>query len=189
MRHMVIISILIIVLYFYFMRTEVTEVRAADGNEYSVINLPNNDIASNLLSEIHQRITKLTTYLWNNIDKYPEYSEYITLLHNNTQNMKISENSPNNKYTSYTVDKGKEMVFCLRSKDTHQFHDINLLMFVTIHELAHTACPEKNHTPLFVRIFVFLLKVAMDLKLYVYENYTKHPVEYCGMMLNETPIN
>lgn len=170
------------------MRTEVTKVMANDGNEYTVINLPERDVASNLLSEIHDRISKLTNYLQNNINKYHEYNEYIILLCNNTKNMKISENSSDNKYTSYTVDKGKEMVFCLRSKETNKFHDINLLMFVTIHELAHTACPEKNHTPLFVRIFIFLLMIAMNLKLYKYDNYTKNPVEYCGMLLNETPL-
>jgi hypothetical protein len=192
MKHassLVLISITLIVLYFIVTKTEISYVKSDDGQQFQVVNLPNKDVASNLLSQIQNRINKLTDHLWNNISKYPDYKDNITMLYNRTRNLVLSENEPNNSYTTYTVNKGEKIVFCLRSKDTYQFHDINLLMFVTIHELSHVACPEIDHTPLFVSIFIFLLNIGMELNLYIYENYQQNPVMYCGMKLNETPLN
>ena len=91
-------------------------------------------------------------------------------------------------YTSYSVNKGEELVFCLKSKKKqNKYHNINLLMYVALHELAHVACPELHHTPLFKRIFAFFCKIAIKLKLWIYEDYEKNPKEYCGMNITSTP--
>ena len=71
----------------------------------------------------------------------------------NPNRTKIYETSLTSNYTSYSINKGEELSFCLRSKSTGKLHDINLLMYVAVHELAHTACPETGHTPLFNKIF------------------------------------
>lgn len=181
----ILITILLVVflIYYYLGRNNVTYV-----NGYFVQNLPNSYAASHLLGEIKTNIDTLIDYLKQNVDKYPEQKKYIETLYSRTRSIKLSENGMRDSYTTYTVNKGEEIVFCLRSKKNYEFHNMNLLMFVTIHELAHIACPELNHTPLFVTIFVFLLKVAMTLNIYTYHNYDKEPVEYCGMELNKTPL-
>ena len=61
----------------------------------------------------------------------------------------IMETPADEKNTSYTINKGEKIVICLRSKFLNEIHDINTIMYVVIHELAHVACPEFGHTPLF----------------------------------------
>src|SRR5438445_471854 len=82
------------------------------------------------------------------------YNIYIEQLKERMSNVIISESSENNGYTSYSINKGEQIVFCLRSKkDNNHLHDLNLLMYVALHEMAHVACPEIGHTDLFKEIF------------------------------------
>ena len=56
-------------------------------------------------------------------------------------------------------------------------------MYVAVHELGHLACPEIGHTPLFNKIFKFLLEEAIKLDLYKVTKYSETPTEYCGMVI------
>jgi len=176
-----------LILFLIYSRHNVNYVYSKGHVKYLVRELPDKQLAADTLDRLNGIINTFTNYLYNNISKYPDQKEYITNLYQRTRNLKISEGGDSIRYTTYTVDKGKEIVFCLRSKKTNKIHDINLLTFVTIHELSHIACPEYNHTPLFVSIFDFFLKIAMELGLYKYQDYAKNPVEYCGMNLNANP--
>ena len=50
---------------------------------------------------------------------------------NNFNPNNISESTKDNKYTSYSVNKGEKIVFCLRSRDEkNKLVDINIMMFV-----------------------------------------------------------
>ena len=62
---------------------------------------------------------------------------------------------------------------------------MNTLMYVVIHELAHVGCPEYGHTPLFRKIFKFLLKQSVKIGIYTPVNYILNPQNYCGMVINE----
>jgi hypothetical protein len=62
-------------------------------------------------------------------------------------------------------------------------------MYVAVHEMAHTACPENGHTPLFNDIFRFMLEEAVKIGLYQYDDYSRHPVFYCGMRLYTNILN
>ena len=165
-------------------------IESKDGQKVRVNDKIDKKASADLLSEIIKRIYRLRNYLESNISKYPEYKECIELLTKNLnpERTQIYENSTSSEYTSYSVNKGEEIVFCLRSKKTGELHDINLMMYVTIHELAHVGCFEIGHTPLFKRIFAFYLTVAIELGLYKYDNYDSNPVEYCGMILSSTII-
>ena len=129
---------------------------------------------------------KLKNYLYININNYPEYRNYIIQLNINLNNERslIYENDPNSKLTSFSVNKGEELAFCLKSKNTGEIHQLNLVMYVALHEMAHIACPEIGHGDLFKKIFKFLIKIAIDIGIYNLDNYEKNPVEYCGMMLS-----
>ena len=87
------------------------------------------------------------------------------------------------------MNKGEEIVFCLRSKNDNKLHDINELMYVAIHEIAHVGCPEIGHTPLFLKINKILLKQAVECNVYVYKNYSLYPEDYCGIKLSTTILN
>ena len=132
---------------------------------------------------------KLSDHLSNNKEKYKEYSAYIDQLHEKIQNSIIMENSDNGVYTSYSLNKGEQIVFCLRSRKTKdQFHDLNLVMYVVLHEMSHVACPEYGHGDLFKYIFAFMTQNAIELNLYNKIDFSNNPTEYCGMIINASII-
>lgn len=59
---------------------------------------------------------------------------------------------------SYTINK-KRIHICLKDKEG-QYYDKNMLIYVTLHELAHVRCNEVGHTPKFHEIFQEILSVA-----------------------------
>ncbi|AZL89281.1 metallopeptidase WLM domain protein [Megavirus baoshan] len=188
------IIVVIIVGLVYFIakssKTEAIYTRSSLNNkEYLVQNLENKDEAAYMLSIVDKRIFYLKDYLKENIDKYPEYRSYIQQFCDRINNIILFENPPNGKYTSYTVNKGDEIALCLRSQHTKELHDMNLIMYVVIHELAHVACPEIDHTELFKKIFIFLLKISIDINIYEKNNYEENPVEYCGLTINENLLS
>lgn len=156
-----------------------------DNKKYLVQDLDDKENAANLLSIVYQRIFLMKKYLCENVDKYPEYKQYIKQFCDRINKLVLQENSPTGKYTSYTVNKGEEIALCLRSKKTTRLHDINIIMYVTIHELSHVACPDLDHTEKFTKIFIFFLNIAIMLGLYVYANYQENPIEYCGLPIRE----
>lgn len=161
-----------------------------DGNEYLVQNSFHKDEAAVLLSKLVERMKYIRDYLKENINKYPEFKEYIELLtlNFNDYRTQIYEGDGENNLTSYSVNKGEELVFCLHSKNNKKLHNINLLMYVALHEMAHIACPEIGHTNLFKKIFNFLTKISIELNLYQKIDFSITPQEYCGMKLNSSII-
>lgn len=78
---------------------------------------------------------------------------------------------------SYTINKQK-IYLCLKDEDD-EYYDFNMLVYVTIHELAHVLCEEIGHTQRFHQIFQELLQRASELKLYdpsipIIRNYCGH---------------
>lgn len=146
--------------------------------------------SANLLSEIITRMYKLRNHLVRNKDNFPEFKDSISLLETNLSEKRtnIYENAPTSEYTSYSVNKGEEVVFCLKSKKTGELHKINLLMYVAIHEMAHIGCHEIGHTNLFKNIFEFYTKESIKIGIYKYDDYDTNPVEYCGMVLSSSII-
>jgi predicted metal-dependent hydrolase len=126
--------------------------------------------------------------------EYVEFKPYIEQLERNLVNVEIRESSSNTVHTSYTVNKGEQVVFCLRSKEISQYlktsniHDKNVIMYVALHEIAHVACPEYQHTPLFMKIFKFFTEVAIDIGLYDKIEFDITPHEYCGIMISESIV-
>lgn len=160
-----------------------------DENEYLVRNMEDKQNASNLLAELKKNIMSLSEYLYTNKEKYPEYSAYIDQLHEKVQNTEIMETSENTTYTSYSVNKGEKLVFCLRSKLLHnEFHDTNLIMYVVLHEISHVACPEYGHGELFKKIFSFITNVAIEQKMYKKIDFEKIPTEYCGLVITDSIV-
>jgi hypothetical protein len=103
----------------------------------------------------------------------------------------VSEGTPLNKdnETSYSLEKGKELVVCLRNKrDPAKFHDKNMIMFVIIHELSHIASNSYGHNAEFNKNFKWLLENAIRLKYYNYVDYNLFPENYCGLDVSTTPI-
>jgi predicted metal-dependent hydrolase len=192
MINQIIMTILIIIIYIFLIlnNNNIIYIKSDIAN-FTVIKDNTSNHKLILLEEIISNMYKLKNHLKNNIDKFPEYQEYILLLDNNfnknrTQIYETNINDDN--ITSFSVNKGEELSICLKSKKTGDLHNINLLMYVVIHEMAHFACPEIGHGPLFQKIFKKFLEEAINIEIYKYENYSKSPQEYCGINLNSSII-
>jgi len=76
----------------------------------------------------------------------------------------ISESAHDDKYTSYSVNKGEKVIFCIREKDgqhKNEIINVNTLMFVAIHELAHIMTTSIGHGEDFWNNMRYLLSVAI----------------------------
>ncbi len=179
-------------IFFYLNNDEIIYVSANDGKKYLVYKDNYTVEKANLLSNIVSNMFKLKNHLVKNKTKFSELTLYIDQLNTNlTNNTVFYETNPNINLTSYSVNKGEEIAMCVKSKNTNNLHNINLLMYVAIHELSHIACPEsgeKSHGPLFKKIFHLFLEEAVSIGIYVKHDYNKYPVEYCGMTLNTSII-
>jgi predicted SprT family Zn-dependent metalloprotease len=150
--------------------------------------------SADTLAKINARVQKLIEHLDTIYSKDSTKNYFITKLKNNYNPYMISEAAIDKRYTSYTINK-KNMHLCLRTRDQYeQVYDINLLMYVTLHELAHVSNYNQNgysiegHGEEFKMIFGFLVKEAINIGIYQYENYTRNPKEYCGIVLNSNII-
>ena len=180
---LIIIGILLIISNKHY---EVTYVKSPiNGIEYLVRDTDDKLTSAEILGNIHERINTLKKYLLQHINEYPEFKNYMLFLCKRIESVELLENALGGKYTSYTINKGQEIVLCIRSKIDDGFHDINLIMYVVLHELAHIACPEIGHTKLFKKIFIFLLKISIKIDIYKQINFRENPEEYCGMTINE----
>jgi len=177
------------------------DIYAQDGNIYKVHNYEDATDAANALAIINDTILKLNTHLKHkyvgvgyNLKGYgntsPEMYTAVTKILQRYNPDNLVENSPKDKEdTSYTLNKGSTIAFCLREKGKNNtLHDINTLIFVAVHELAHIAIDDNEHPPKFWKMFKLLLQEAEEGNIYKSQDYQKNPVNYCGMQVNYNPL-
>lgn len=177
----------------------------ADNNMFMVQNRKDSKQAANFLAKLRNNIFAITDYTnqklaltsknpkSNEAKRYNEFKPYILQLSNKIKNVEVREAAKNSVTTSYTVNKGEQIVFCIRSKSItsgmkDNIHDFNLVMYVLLHEISHVACPEYDHTPLFKKIFKFLCEEAIEMGIYQKIDFVSMPHEYCGMTINDSII-
>ena len=189
MKELTLLMICILIVFFYmnFLRQKLylEKIRASNGNEYLVRNLPDKNEAANKLGSISDSLKNLVNGLNENDDKK---GEYIKQLKESFNPEYITENIPGSVYVAYSVNKGEELSLCIREKDTEKFIDDNTIIFVAIHELSHIMTPETGHTLLFWDNMKYLLEQASSQGIYMPIDYSQSPVEYCGMDINSTPM-
>jgi hypothetical protein len=199
---LLIIALVFIAIYFIKREKDMVYVKSDIDNEmYMVRRETDRQEASNMLATLKKNIYEITKYMMKKLEnektakenRYIEFKPYILQLNEKIKNVEIRESSSNSVYTSYTVNKGEQIIFCIRSKDIDKalngkIHDINLLMYVTLHEISHVACPEYDHTPLFKKIFHFICEEAIELGIYKKIPFNEVSHEYCGMQINDSII-
>jgi len=113
----------------------------------------------------------------------------IKRLYKNFNPEAFSETTPDAKYTSYSVNKGEKIVFCLRDKkEGETLVKENIMTFVSIHELAHLMTKSIGHEPEFWSNFKLLLKISIDNGLYKNIDFNSTPKPYCGINITDTPL-
>lgn len=186
-----IIILFIIIIYFYFNKTNVVYILNNSNKikkTYLVRNVSDKEDAVATLSLMEEKLQDLVNRLLADpsVISNKEMYNYIQIINDKLYTVEIQESSEDSKHTSYSLNKGELLVFCIRSKETYKIHDINELMYVAIHEIAHIGCPEVGHTDLFYKINKFLINKAIEYGIYKYINYNVINKEYCGMTLSTT---
>ena len=189
----IILIILIVLIYIIFKleKHEVKYVKSRVNNvDYLVRDTSDKQEAADKLGLIEVNMKKFIDYVYSNRndEEYIKNKQYIEQLYNRIKNVVISESSANSSYTSYSVNKGEQLVFCLRSKYDNSLHDLNLLMYVVLHELSHVGCPEYGHGPLFKKIFAFFAECGIKCNVYKKMDFNHNPAEYCGLMISDSII-
>ena len=166
---------------------EVTSVKSSvDGSEYLVRNRDDKQEAADMLAKIRQKLENLISSMK---EKYPNDAAVLRMSSKfNPDN--ISESGKSSQYTSYSVNKGEKIVFCIRQKDDNEtFVDMNTMTFVSIHELAHVMSKSVGHTDEFWKNFKILLNEAINMGIYNKEDYRDNPKEYCGIKVTDSPLD
>lgn len=157
---------------------------SVDNEKYLVRNLPDKKKAADILAITRKKLMKLCDILEN---KYTKNKAIVRLIQNFRPD-NLSESDGSSKYTSYAVNKGEKIVFCLRSRNSKEkLVEPNLLMFVALHELAHVMTKSIGHTEEFWNNFKFLLKHAIENNLYEKHNFKEKPEKYCGTTITDSP--
>lgn len=116
----------------------------------------------------------------------------IRQLSQNYQTNNIRENVPtsNSADTSFSINKGSTVAICLRNmKQDYKFHDMNLLSYVVLHELAHIFSKSYGHGDEFWINFKFILKESKKIGIIELIDYSKFPAQYCtNMIVTYNPV-
>ena len=188
--------LIVITIFYVYLETKSLDVKyvvsTIDDREYLVRNLPDKQEAANLMANININLKKLIASL-NKLERQTNFTEDnledILRLNKNYREGNISESNPGNKYTSYSINKGEKIVFCIRSKDgLDTLVSLNIMVFVAIHELAHLMTKSIGHEPEFWENMKFLLKEGISIDIYKKQDFNSNPVEYCGMKITDTPL-
>jgi predicted metal-dependent hydrolase len=183
-----IICILLLISYIYYESyySELVSVESTiDGRSYLVRGLPDKSDAANLLASVRKKLIQLVNHLE---IKFTNDQRVARLLLRYKPN-NLMESTPNNKYTSYSINKGEKVVLCLRSRNSKNILvKENLLMFVALHELSHIMTKSIGHTKEFWDNFRFLLSESIKIKIYNKQNFRKFPKEYCGTQITDSPL-
>jgi hypothetical protein len=159
---------------------------ADDGQTYLVQNLPDKKDAANLLAKVKNRLITLIRKLKSTYST----NKNVNRLHKRFSPENIREVAAHSSLTSYSVNKGEKIIMCIRSRDgKNTLTDLNTIMFVALHELAHVMTISVGHTSEFWENFRYILAHAIHWKLYKPVNFRQKPVPYCGTNITDTPLH
>jgi len=158
-----------------------------DGHSYKVRDMPDKQAAADLLARVRLRMKKLYLHLES---AYPDKPQVQLLLQNfRPDPERLLESTPDEEHTSFSVNKGQKVHLCLRQRQggNETLVDENIMVFVSLHEMAHVCTDSVGHEPEFWNNFGWLLKEAEKTNTYQYTDFKAHPVRYCGTKITDAP--
>ena len=179
---LIIIFIYLIYQYHYYSNIE-TIVSKVDNRNYDVQIRNDATEAADLIAQVREKLVLLVNHMFKT---FPSNQKVIRLKKNFNPDV-LKEGIDNPSYTSYTVNKGEEIILCLRTDG--KLVDINVLTFVCIHELSHIGNETIGHDDAFWEFFKELLIEAINIGVYIKYDYKKSPIKYCGMMITDSPLD
>ncbi len=150
-------------------------------NQKYCINEGSTNDKYDILTTVDKHFELIISYLEK---RYPEEEITKLLLKRYKNKTKMSELLDKTKHIAFSKNKGQEVSICLDDKKL----DKNVLMFIALHELSHIGTDEIGHTNLFWKNMKFLLERAIELDLYIPQDYSKFPVTFCGYEIKSSPL-
>lgn len=158
-----------------------------DGRTYKVRDLPDKQEAANLMARVRAKLDQLVQLVSRKFPDKPQVKRMVANFRSDPD--RFLEATPDAKHTSYNVNKGETIYLCLRQRrgQDETLVDDNVMVFVGIHELAHTITRSVGHEPEFWNNFGFLLREAEAAGIYKYVDFRAQPVAYCGVSITDQP--
>jgi predicted metal-dependent hydrolase len=179
---LLVIFVFILYQYHYYSKIEKI-VSKIDNRNYEVQVKEDAQEAADLIAKIREKLIIIVDHL---IKSYPNDDRSYRLKKNfNPDNIKEGIDNPN--YTSYSINKGEQIVLCLRSHN--KLMDLNTMMFVVLHELAHICTVSIGHTTEFWDNFKWILEEAINIGIYKKQDFRLNNVDYCGMKITDSPLD
>ena len=193
MTQEILVGILIVIIIYLLWSIKTSGLVHAEfeGQVYLVQDHENKSQAIDFLKRLKNDLDKIAQKSLERAkdDKNSDFEEYISIIVKRLNSVFIREVEKDSPYTSYSVNKGEELVFCLRNKETHEFYDYNKVLYVAVHEIAHIGCPEIGHTKLFFELNKYILETAKNNNMYTMVDYNSNPEEYCGIQIYTNVLN
>jgi hypothetical protein len=184
---LIIIIVTIIGIYYiynYYTNIGLMKVRSKiDDKEYTVQIKDDSLEAANLIAKIREKLVVLMEHLEKS---FSLNDERVRLLKKNFRPDRLKEGVDTPGYTSYSINKGEQIVLCLRSND--KLVDLNTMLFVVLHEFAHLSTESIGHTEEFWDNFRWILEESINIGIYTKQEFKVKNVEYCGMTITSSPL-
>lgn len=190
------VVVILIILYIWYDNRFIGIKTNGDPHTYYVVkDFANHEEAAKRLSIMNKRLIKVLRKLRGDVEAGIIVGDKAIIVANMLRNYNpervIETNPTKTKETSFTIGKGDTTSICLRKRENPLlFVDINTLMFVALHELAHIGAYNVNgHTDRFWGIFRFVLEEATKIEdIYEPVDYEKNPINYCGLNIDYNPL-
>ena len=171
-------------IYNYYANYGLITVKSKIDNKESVVQIKEDaQEAANLIAKIRERLITLMEHLEKS---FGINDNRVRLLKKNFRPDRLKEGIDTPGYTSYSVNKGEQIVLCLRNND--KLVDINTMFFVVLHEFAHLSTESIGHTEEFWDNFKWILEESINIGIYVKQDFKVKNVEYCGMTITSSPL-
>jgi hypothetical protein len=184
---LIIIFVTIIGVYYiynYYTNIGLIKIRSKiDEKEYTVQVKEDSIEAANLIAKIREKLVILMEHLEKS---FSLNDDRVRLLKKNFRPDRLKEGVDTPGYTSYSINKGEQIVLCLRSND--KLVDLNTMLFVVLHEFAHLSTESIGHTEEFWDNFKWILEESINIGIYTKQEFKVKNVEYCGMTITSSPI-
>jgi hypothetical protein len=168
--------------YHYYSNIE-TIVSKVDNRNYDVQIKSDAQEAADLIARVREKLILLVNHMYKT---FPN-DDKVQRLKKNFNPDVIKEGIDNPSYTSYTINKGQEIILCLRTNG--KLVDLNVLTFVCIHELSHIGNETVGHDDDFWQFFKELLTEAINIGVYTKYDYRTNPVDYCNIKITSSPMD
>jgi len=171
-------------IYNYYLNEGLIKIKSSvDNEEYTVQLKDDAKEAADLIATIKNKLNTLLEHLEKT---YGASDNRVEMLKDNYKPDRLSEGVDTPGYTSYSVNKGEQIVLCLRNRD--KLMDINTMTFVVLHEFAHLATESIGHTEEFWTNFKWILEEAVNVGIYTRQDFKNKNVDYCGIKITSSPL-